>query len=104
MAHVDITAEAVLDIQERPAVLIDEQYQIVAANVAYREAYGISNDALVGRRCYEVSHRTALPCHLNGEDCPHKKVFATGHRYEVLHAHYDAAGSVEHVRICGSLL
>jgi len=104
MTAVDTELQAALDGQEGPAILIDEQYRIVAANNAYRAAYGLGDSPLDGRRCHEVSHRSKVPCHLNGEDCPHKHVFATEAPVEVLHEHYDATGKAEHVRIFGSML
>lgn len=104
MTDMDTELQAVLDGQDGPAILIDEQYRIVAANNAYRAAYALGNSALDGRRCHEVSHHSEVPCHLNGEDCPHKQVFATEAPVEVLHEHYDATGRVEHVRIFGSMV
>lgn len=104
-----ITAEAnpeltqsLIDAHDNPFVLIDEEYRLVAANRAYRRAYGLDEHAeVVGRHCYEVSHHLDRPCHLNGEDCPHRQVFATGETHEVLHTHYDARGQAEQVRIRG---
>ncbi|WP_197513202.1 sigma-54 interaction domain-containing protein [Acidihalobacter aeolianus] len=94
--------QSLIDAHEYPFVLIDDDYRLVAANRAYRRAYGLDEHAgLVGRRCYEVSHRLDQPCHLNGEDCPHRQVFATGEMHEVLHTHYDGRGQAERVRIRG---
>lgn len=94
--------QSLIDAQDHPFVLIDEEYRLVAANLAYRRAYGLDEHAdVVGRHCYEVSHRLDRPCHLNGEDCPHRQVFATGETHEVLHTHYDARGQAEQVRIRG---
>lgn len=94
--------QSLIDAQEQPFVLIDSKYRLVAANRAYRRAYGLDEYAeVVGRHCYEVSHHLDRPCHLNGEDCPHRQVFATGKMHEVLHTHYDARGQAEQVRIRG---
>ena len=67
--------QSLIDVQENPFVLIDENYRIVAANHAYCDNYGLDKNAVVGRRCHEVSHLSAVPCHMNGEDCPHQEVF-----------------------------
>ena len=93
--------QSLIDTHENPVVLIDAHYRIVAANHAYREAYGVGASQLHGRCCYEISHRRESPCHLHGEDCPHQHVFATGAAHQVLHTHYDAHGQPEHVRIKG---
>ena len=99
MRRTTVDIKSVVDIQEGPAVLIDKDYRIVAANTHYCRSYGISEEDLIGRRCHEVSHHSPVPCHQNGEDCPHRKVFETGEPCQVLHTHYDAKRNPEYVRI-----
>ncbi len=99
---ISVEVQSIIDAQDNPFVLIDHDYNIVAANAAYQLAYGVSAPAVVGRKCYEVSHRSDVPCHVNGEDCPHKQVFATRQPHQVLHIHYDTYAQPEHVRIKGS--
>lgn len=93
--------QSLIDVQENPFVLIDENYQIVAANRAYCVNYGIDSEKVVGRLCHEISHLSAVPCHQNGEDCPHQEVFRTGLMHEVVHTHFDSKNRPEHVRIKG---
>jgi two-component system response regulator AtoC len=97
-----VEVQSLIDAQDNPFVLIDESYNVVAANTAYQEAYGITDESIVGRKCHEVSHRSEVPCHMNGEDCPHKQVFETRQPHQVLHIHYDTQAQPEHVRIKGS--
>jgi two-component system, NtrC family, response regulator AtoC len=56
---------------------------------------------VVGRYCYEISHLSKVPCHQNGEDCPHQEVFRSGKMHEVIHIHFDSHNRPEHVRIKG---
>lgn len=99
MSTPKITIQTMLDLQVRPAVLIDEEYRIVATNAAYRAFHGVKAENVVGRTCHEVSHHSSLPCHMHGEACPHKEVFVHGRPCEVLHAHHDAKNHTDHVRI-----
>lgn len=99
---ISVEVQSLINAQDNPFVLIDEDYNIVAANIAYRQAYGFSEDEIVGHKCHKVSHRSDVPCHMNGEDCPHKKVFETRQPHQVLHIHYDTHAQPEHVRIKGS--
>lgn len=94
--------QTVIEANDRAFVVIDENYTIIAANSVYCESYGIENDKVVGCKCYEVSHHLDTPCHLNGEECPHKYVFDTEQPFQVLHVHYDLNRQEEHVRIKGS--
>lgn len=100
--NISVEVQSLIDAQDNPFVLVDQDYHIVAANKAYQQAYGISGNDIVGRKCHQVSHRSEVPCHLNGEDCPHKQVFETRQPHQVLHIHYDTHAQPEHVRIKGS--
>ena len=93
--------QSLIDVQENPFVLIDENYKIVAANRAYCLNYGVDREKVLGRFCYEISHLSAVPCHQNGEDCPHQEVFRTGQLHEVIHTHFDSHNHPEYVRIKG---
>ncbi len=97
-----IELQSIIDAHDNAFVVIDEDYTIVAANKAYSDAYGVPLDAVVGNKCHRVSHHSDVPCHLNGEDCPHKKVFETEQPHQVLHIHFDQHKQEEHVRIKGS--
>ena len=102
--HIPINLQSIIDASDNGFVVIDKDYNIVAANKSYCEAYNIDSKAIIGRKCHQVSHHSEVPCHLNGEDCPHKKVFETKQPHQVLHIHFDHKNEEEHVRIKGSPL
>lgn len=93
--------QSLIDAREHPFVLIDRNYHVVAANRAYRERYGLSAADITGRKCHELSHRSAVPCHLQGEHCPHLHVMRSGEVDETVHVHFNAQGRPEHVRLRG---
>jgi two-component system response regulator AtoC len=97
-----INLQSIIDASDNGFVVIDKDYNIVAANNAYCTSYGVDSDEIIGRKCHQVSHHSDVPCHLNGEDCPHKKVFETKAPHQVLHIHFDYNNEEEHVRIKGS--
>ena len=101
-SNTPIELQSVIDAHDNAFVVIDKDYTIVAANKAYCDAYGVEPDKIVGNKCHQVSHHSDVPCHLIGEDCPHKKVFETGEPHQVLHIHFDQHDEEEHVRIKGS--
>ena len=100
--RIPINLQSVIDASDNGFVVIDENYEIVAANSAYCKAYGVDSNEIIGRKCHHVSHHSEVPCHLNGEDCPHKAVFTTRQPHQVLHIHFDHNNEEEHVRIKGS--
>jgi len=88
-----------IETHAEPFVVIDAKYTIVAANAAYALAYGADSADLIGRKCHAVSHRSEVPCHENGENCPHARVFATGQPTQVDHVHFDVVGQADRVRL-----
>jgi len=100
--RIPINLQSVIDATDNGFVVIDKDYNIIAANKAYCEAYATDEESIIGNKCYKISHHSDLPCHLNGEDCPHKKVFETRAPHQVLHIHFDQKNEEEHVRIKGS--
>ncbi|MBI5461294.1 MAG: sigma-54-dependent Fis family transcriptional regulator [Gammaproteobacteria bacterium] len=94
-----IELQSLVDAHDEPAVIIDCDYKIIAANVTYCESYGISPAEILNHRCHEVSHRSSEPCHEHGEQCPHKAIFEAHVPVQVLHTHFDATGEPDYVRI-----
>lgn len=86
-----------LNSQAEPRVVIDKDYTIIAANTAYRTAYG-DTIPLVGRHCYEVSHHYTRPCDEHGESCPLQLSNSTGLPQRVLHLHQTPRGE-EHIDV-----
>ena len=80
-----------------PHILFDTQYRILAANAAYRRQFSPER-SVVGRTCYEVSHRFNVPCDQAGESCPLLKSRESGQRERVLHLHHTPKGE-EYVNI-----
>ena len=80
-----------------PHILFDTQYRILAANAAYRRQFSPER-SVVGRTCYEVSHRFSVPCDQAGEACPLVKARESGQRERVLHLHHTPKGE-EYVNI-----
>ena len=80
-----------------PAVLVDRDYRIIAANRLYRERY--DPDIQLGvSQCFRVSHRYPGPCDRHGESCPLSRCLETGSATRVLHVHHCQSGP-EHVDV-----
>ena len=74
-----------------PHILFDRRYRIVAANAAYRRQFS-PRASVIGRTCYEVSHRFSVPCDRAGESCPLARSRSSGQRERVLHLHHTPQG------------
>jgi DNA-binding NtrC family response regulator len=80
-----------------PHILFDAQYRILAANAAYTNQFR-QEQSVMGRTCYEVSHRFTVPCDQAGETCPLAKARESGQREHVMHLHHTPKGE-EYINI-----
>jgi transcriptional regulator with PAS, ATPase and Fis domain len=95
--------QSIAETHEKPFLIIDTEFRIVAANRAFQLAYGVSLQEVRGRHCYEVSHGEPEPCFERGEQCPLKQVLQTGKPCSCLHVHtsHDEERQIHHVRVKG---
>jgi DNA-binding NtrC family response regulator len=81
-----------------PAILLTQDYRILAANQVYRYHYRDIEHEPVGHYCYAVSHRYSQPCDQAGETCPLRESLSSGQPHRVLHLHHTPRGD-EHVDV-----
>lgn len=94
----DPVVAQMLDGFDSPAILVSKEYEILATNDLYRDAFGIPESKAGLPRCYAVSHGYDRPCDQAGETCPLAAASASGERERVLHIHQTPAGR-EHVDV-----
>ncbi|MEY8875371.1 MAG: sigma 54-interacting transcriptional regulator, partial [Leptothrix sp. (in: b-proteobacteria)] len=87
-----------LDHEAQPMIVLDPDYNILAANTAYQRQFGTADKPYVGHKCYRVSHHYDQPCDLAGEHCPMKKAHEMKAPDRVLHIHHTPRGP-EHVDV-----
>jgi DNA-binding NtrC family response regulator len=97
-SSINPTIARMLDTYEYPAILVSADYEILATNDLYREAFGLIDRARGPARCYRVSHNFDRPCDQAGEDCPLAAATSSGRRERVLHIHQTPRGE-EHVDV-----
>jgi len=94
-----IEIESVVNSHEKPFVIVDKDYYIIAANEAYEKIYGYADGAAIGLKCYKVSHGNDHPCSQDGEACPHDHVFKTGEPSICAHIHCGMSGHMHQVKV-----
>nr|VFK67740.1 MAG: regulatory protein, Fis family [Candidatus Kentron sp. UNK]VFK73096.1 MAG: regulatory protein, Fis family [Candidatus Kentron sp. UNK] len=87
----------ILDGYSAPAILVDTDYRILAANRAYRDRYARDRDPC-RQYCYTVSHDSEVPCDQAGEQCPLQGSKTSGELQRILHVHHTPNGT-EHVEV-----
>ncbi|MBL4576084.1 MAG: sigma 54-interacting transcriptional regulator [Opitutaceae bacterium] len=74
-----------------PAILVSAQYEILACNKAYKQAFG-QLEIKDKPNCYQVSHGYNVPCDQAGESCPLMAATASSKKERVLHIHQTSQG------------
>lgn len=87
-----------LDHDGVPSIVMSTDYEILAANTAYRRQFASDGKPYLGHKCYAVSHHYEVPCDQAGEHCPLRGARASGAAERVLHVHHTPRGP-EHVDV-----
>ncbi|TAN40315.1 MAG: response regulator [Nitrospirae bacterium] len=88
---------SILDTVDEGFIVIDPDYRILTANRAYCSQVHASAGDVIGKHCFEISHRIDRPCYEAGEECAVRHVFETGEPRAVVHRHPDGFGSILYV-------
>jgi PAS domain S-box-containing protein len=91
----------ILDTVDEGFIVIGRDYRILTANKAYCAQVGLPVDKVIGKYCYELSHKVSRPCYEEGEECAVRQVFATGGPHAALHKHTDREGHILYVETKG---
>lgn len=87
-----------LEHEVQPMIVIDPDYTILAANLAYQRQFGSPGQSVTGHKCYRISHHHDAPCVQVGEHCPMKKARELRGPDRLLHIHHTPRGT-EHVAV-----
>ncbi|KOP57745.1 sigma 54-interacting transcriptional regulator, partial [Pseudomonas coronafaciens] len=98
-SSVDVQAlTSYLEHDDRPTIVLDVEYNVIASNKAYQRHFGVEGKPHVGSKCFKVSHGYAVPCDQAGELCPMRQAFDSHAAERVLHIHHTPRGP-EHVDV-----
>ena len=98
-AGLSIELKSLVESHDKPFVVIDRDFRIVAVNNAYAQIFGKTSENSIGQMCYRLSHGKDRPCSEDGEECPHENVYATAEPYVCAHIHCDAGHRLHQVRV-----
>ena len=101
MSNADASVQALISYLEHeptPMIVLDIDYNILAANTAYQRQFATPRQQVRGQKCFRVSHQYSVPCDQAGEHCPMKQALSTRAPDRVLHIHHTPRGP-EHVDV-----
>jgi PAS domain S-box-containing protein len=96
-------SSTVLDSMNDALCIIDaNDLSIVGANSVFLRELGLSEEYVIGRTCYEITHHRPDPCKPPNDICPLLETVKTGKHSVVEHLHYGKDGKKIYVEVSTS--
>jgi len=87
------------DIINEDVLVIAPNHQILDANDAILNKVGLTREEVIGRSCFEISHRYPAPCSEENCPCPLKETLTRLQPFTTTHIHLDKNNRERHVSI-----
>jgi PAS domain S-box-containing protein len=84
----------ILNALDKPILVIDRSYRIVAANSAACRSFCLTIDNIIGQECFKVTHKVDSPCWHDETHCPVRVAFELKNKSRVIHQHNHAGKAV----------
>lgn len=80
-------------------MVIGLDHNLMEINPTITKNMKLSRDEIIGRKCYEISHKRDRPCEAPHDICPMELVLETGDSAMVTHKHFDRDGNEIYVEL-----
>ncbi len=91
-------AETVLNsINDSISIINVRDFSIIDSNKAFLELYGLSKEEVIGKKCYEITHKTYAAC--SQDECPLHETLKTGKPSICEHKHSGKNGAIHYVEV-----
>jgi signal transduction histidine kinase len=87
------------DLINEDVLVIAPNHQILDANDAVLKKVGLTREEIIGRSCYEVTHRFGCPCSEEDCPCPLKETLRSLRPFSTTHVHLNKDNHEHHVSI-----
>lgn len=85
----------VIDSLTHPFYVIDAETR----SIKLHNSAAYKGNLPAGMKCYQMTHKSDVPCHKAGEICPFEEVKKTKKAVMTEHIHYDINGNPQHVEV-----
>ncbi|MBF0486556.1 MAG: diguanylate cyclase [Nitrospirae bacterium] len=89
-------------INDSLTVIDVNDFTIISTNNNFMREYKLTGTDVIGRHCYEVTHKVSEPCNQQEYSCPVMTMLRTGEYAMSEHLHYDEAGKEVYVSCSAS--
>jgi PAS domain S-box-containing protein len=80
-------------------VIRTADFTVLGANKAFTDAIGLDANSIIGKHCYELTHRRSAPCAHSHHPCPLIETLKTGQPSTMEHIHFDSTGGERFVEV-----
>ena len=80
-------------------MIINYNYKIADINKNLLDKLGLKRSEVIGRPCYEITHRSSSPCSGENHPCPLNESLVTGKPCQTTHVHLDKDNHERHFAI-----
>ena len=84
------------------SVIDVNDFKIVDVNRAFLETYRLNKEDVIGKTCYEITHKRTVPCSLPDDICPLMETVKTGKSSTEEHDHCIRDGEKRYVEVTAS--
>lgn len=99
LALIENIAETMFSSIKDRVIIMRPDMKVLEANNAMLEWIGMKKDDVVGKPCYQITHRLAEPCYQHGIHCPLKECLTTGSAGHAIHEHRDRDNATRYCEI-----
>jgi PAS domain S-box-containing protein len=93
----------ILDSMNDAVSIVDAStFRILGVNRTFLKDLGFTEDEVIGKHCYEVTHRRKDPCQPPNDMCPLVETVRTGKYSSAEHVHYGKSGDKIYVEVSTS--
>lgn len=80
-------------------VIRTADFTILGANKAFTDVVGLGVNSIIGKHCYELTHRRSAPCDHPNDPCPLMETLKTGQPSTMEHIHFDSTAGERFVEV-----
>ncbi|MBF0328626.1 MAG: response regulator [Nitrospirae bacterium] len=98
----DFIKSALDSMNDAVSIINTTDYSIVDCNSVFLKETGLKKEEVVGKKCYEITHRRCDPCEAPNDICPMEDTLKTGEHSVYEHIHFDGSGNQMNVEVSAS--
>ena len=98
----EFTETVINSMNDAISVIDINNFRIIDANSVFLDKHGMKKEDVIGKTCYEISHKRAQPCTSPDDNCPLIDTLNTGKLSTSVHVHHNKEGEKRYFEVSTS--